>query len=325
MKSYAQDKEDIIIKSLLPNVKGGFYIDVGANNPDIFSVTKSFYIEGWRGINIEPLPDQFGELVKERAEDINLNIGISNNHSKMKLYVNGMASTFDVKIAEYEKIGKNNSIEVEVYTLKEILNKYNPETIHFCKIDVEGYEKLVLEGMDWNYRPLVFCIEAMKPMTATPCYKEWEYLLLEHGYYLYYSHGINRYYVSHEYYKLLKDKYIQDVSELLRVMNCDELYVYGAGKFCKALLDYCSKTNEFINRIKNIVVSQKENNPTSVAGIAVIPLEMADVCEESTVIVAVFEKYNFEIREKLLKTGARLVFISNDVFYQLEERGELYG
>lgn len=47
MKSYAQDREDLIIAEILKGVKEGFYVDVGANSPTVYSVTKAFYEMGW--------------------------------------------------------------------------------------------------------------------------------------------------------------------------------------------------------------------------------------------------------------------------------------
>ena len=52
-------------------------MDVGANDPDQNSVTKLFYLAGWRGINIEPNPDMIELLEKNRPEDTNLKVGIS--------------------------------------------------------------------------------------------------------------------------------------------------------------------------------------------------------------------------------------------------------
>ncbi len=72
--SFAQFGDDIIIEKLLGKRKG-FYIDIGANHPDRFSNTKRFYVNGWRGINIEPNPISYNKFLK-RKKDVNLNIGI---------------------------------------------------------------------------------------------------------------------------------------------------------------------------------------------------------------------------------------------------------
>ncbi|HZF37393.1 MAG TPA: FkbM family methyltransferase, partial [Blastocatellia bacterium] len=41
--SYAQNFEDVMLWRALKHIDRGFYIDVGANDPDLDSVTKAFY------------------------------------------------------------------------------------------------------------------------------------------------------------------------------------------------------------------------------------------------------------------------------------------
>lgn len=198
MKSYAQDKEDVILRQILADVDKGFYIDVGANSPDVYSVTKLFYENGWCGINIEPLPDMFNELMAKRERDINLNVGLGNKEGKLTLHIENMLSTFSKEVVADQHLDGKPTLQVEVSTLATVLNAFKPSNIHFCKIDVEGFEKQVLEGMDWSYRPWVFCMESTKPNTEIPSYDEWEHILLDHGYVLKVAHGINRFYVDSE-------------------------------------------------------------------------------------------------------------------------------
>lgn len=72
------------------------------------------------------------------------------------------------------------------------------QEIHFCKIDVEGFEKQVLEGIsDWNaFRPWIFVVESVFPASTVPCHKEWEEMLTENGYVFAYKTSIERYYVD---------------------------------------------------------------------------------------------------------------------------------
>jgi len=88
--SYSQFLEDLILFSIFYDVENGFYIDIGANDPNVISVTKSLYIRGWYGINIEPLPDRFRALVKYRKRDINLQIGAGKMKENGTLYVLGV-------------------------------------------------------------------------------------------------------------------------------------------------------------------------------------------------------------------------------------------
>ena len=54
--SYAQNFEDIMLYRALKHVQSGFYIDIGAYDPVIHSVSLAFYERGWRGIHVEPNP-----------------------------------------------------------------------------------------------------------------------------------------------------------------------------------------------------------------------------------------------------------------------------
>jgi hypothetical protein len=64
--SYAQNYEDVMLWRALKHVQHGFYIDVGANDPTDDSVTKAFYVRGWRGINVEPLKLHHQDLLEAR-------------------------------------------------------------------------------------------------------------------------------------------------------------------------------------------------------------------------------------------------------------------
>ena len=70
--SYAQNFEDVMLWRALKHVSNGFYVDVGANDPCVDSVTRLFYEHRWYGINIEPLSQHFIDLQRARPRDINL-------------------------------------------------------------------------------------------------------------------------------------------------------------------------------------------------------------------------------------------------------------
>ena len=100
-----------------------------------------------------------------------------------------------------------DTYDIPVMTLAEICEQYliSPpplhfyNNIHFLKIDVEGWERQCLEGMNFNkFRPWIICMESTLPGTNIPCYDEWEDILLANNYILAGASGINRYYLAQE-------------------------------------------------------------------------------------------------------------------------------
>lgn len=92
-----------------------------------------------------------------------------------------------------------------------ICKKYIPkkEIVQFCKIDVEGRERDVLLGYDFeNYRPKVFCIESTKPGTFFFSYDQWEDILIKNNYSFAFQYMINRYYIDNRI-QGLREKFIQ--------------------------------------------------------------------------------------------------------------------
>jgi FkbM family methyltransferase len=214
--TYSQNREDLIIRAFLKNIKKGFYVDVGANHPTIDSVTKVFYDEGWKGINIEPNKTLNKLLKDERPNDINLQIGVSDKPGQLVLRsydIGHGLSTFSKEMQkDYtehpSRVTKEyHDYKVDTLPLKDIFDKYNVPQINFMKIDVEGYEYEVIDSNDWaKYRPQVLCIEANHMI------KNWKPLLAKAKYELVYFDGLNNYYLSKECISLKENfSYVNDL------------------------------------------------------------------------------------------------------------------
>ena len=52
--TWAQNGEDVVLVRGLTGATG-FYVDIGAYDPEVESVTKLFSDRGWRGINVNPI------------------------------------------------------------------------------------------------------------------------------------------------------------------------------------------------------------------------------------------------------------------------------
>lgn len=191
---------------------GGYYIDVGCNDPFEGSVTKAFYDMGWHGINIDPLKDKMALYDCERPRDINICAGVSNVSGKLKYLSANTFSTFNPdnfkSLEEYCKVHKipYSYEESKVRPLRDIIsdNLTKENEILFLKIDVENYEREVLESIDFGFtRPWIICIEAIAQMTGEQ-YCPWEDLLFGRGYVFDKTVEGNRFYLSSEHMELKK-------------------------------------------------------------------------------------------------------------------------
>lgn len=206
--SFAQNFEDVMLWRALKHVENGFYIDVGANDPEMHSVTKAFYDRGWRGINIEPVQEWFERLESNRPEDINLKVAAGAAEGTITLYEvpeTGLSTVKQDYSEDAAKRGyKSVEIKVPVLTLARICDQHVNSDIHFLKIDVEGAEKSVIDGMDFSrFRPWILLIESNLPNTLHKNYEEWEEAVLQAGYLSAYEDGLNNFYVAKEHSDLL--------------------------------------------------------------------------------------------------------------------------
>jgi FkbM family methyltransferase len=175
----------------------GFYIDVGAWEPETHSVTKWFYDRGWHGINVEPVPYYHRLLELARPRDINLCTAVADHtgFATMTVMPGTGLSTLAEENAERDDYARE-SLLVPVTTLAEICRKHIPAaaTVDFLKIDVEGWEDKVIAGADWRrYRPTIVVIEAVDPR-GNASWDRWEPALLAREYTFVDFDGLNRWY-----------------------------------------------------------------------------------------------------------------------------------
>ena len=160
--SYSQNGEDIVLWRALNNIKNGFYLDVGASHPEEDSVTKIFYDAGWSGINLEPNKYEFFILRHERTRDKNINAAVSNFTGKSLFQISSIRG--HSKLDDASASEAKNSVEVATYTLNDILSSTQDRVIHFLKVDVEGDEFKVIQGIDLSlHRPWIILVERISP------------------------------------------------------------------------------------------------------------------------------------------------------------------
>lgn len=207
--SYSQNAEDIRLWRVFGGIEHGFYVDIGAADPSVGSVSRIFYDRGWSGINVEPSP-AFDDLSAGRERDVNLQIVVGESEGPSHFFLTypdlGL-STLDPSVHAHvsEAIERIEEITVPKRRLESILRDHaGARTIHFLKVDVEGAEREVLASSDWEaFRPIVVLVEAVEAWSTTPTHEAWEHILLGAEYEFAAFDGINRFYVDRDHHDLV--------------------------------------------------------------------------------------------------------------------------
>lgn len=196
--------DKILHEKYFYNQKNGFFIECGAFDGVIDSNTLFFYKNlNWRGINIEPLPNIFKFLEKNRPHDININAALSNTTGESTftqaiapdvLYYDGHFGNGSLSHSKehMDELVKRKCLfktyTVKTLTIKELISKYN-KSIDLFVLDVEGHELSVLSRLQELERiayPKVFVVEY-----GISGLNNIKNLLSEYGYKLDYIDSIN--------------------------------------------------------------------------------------------------------------------------------------
>jgi FkbM family methyltransferase len=159
----------MVLRRIFHARSSGFYVDIGAHHPSRFSNTFYFHKQGWAGINIDPNPDAIKAFRRDRPDDINICVGVSDAAGDLLFHFfdESALNTFDSEVAAdrarlhgYRVVETRN---VPVRRLDDLLTEYLPagKIIDFLSIDVEGMDLSVLRSNNWSrFRPRVLLVEA---------------------------------------------------------------------------------------------------------------------------------------------------------------------
>jgi len=208
MISYAQNFEDVLLHRVFGDLDRGFYVDIGAFDPVLGSVTKLLYDRGWSGINIEP-GSVFRRLAAERPRDINLNIAILDEEGTVDFVEAASdpgASHVEAGAEAAQGETESRTYRVSCDRLDRVLERHAAgQLINLMKIDAEGSEGRIVHSTDWaKIRPQILLIEAVAPWTNALVSHDWEPKIVASGYTRAYFDGINLFFVRNEDADLLR-------------------------------------------------------------------------------------------------------------------------
>jgi FkbM family methyltransferase len=207
--SYAQNLEDYHLSLAFAGQASGTYVDIGAGHPIADNVSFWFYERGWQGIVVEPQPELAALYGRLRPRDVAVRGLVGSASGEVDFHVvdrlHGLSTTREDVAQKARTFGVGyQTRRMPVMTLAQLCENHGLGPIDFLKIDVEGAERDVLLGGDWQrFRPKVIVAEAISPMTSEPSWQEWEPFLLAQGYSFVLFDTLNRFYVGQEHPEIM--------------------------------------------------------------------------------------------------------------------------
>jgi FkbM family methyltransferase len=158
---FGQEGEDELRREFFRDSDRGYFVEVGAYQPEHLSQTFDLEQRGWSGVLVEPQPDLAAELRRRRTAKVYAEACSSraNSGSQMTLHLAGGASSFN-KALNLAALKPHGIMDVPARTLDEILADAGLPQVDFISIDVEGHELEVLDGFDLaRWHPRLILIE----------------------------------------------------------------------------------------------------------------------------------------------------------------------
>lgn len=204
--AHGQNFEDVVLWRALKRVHAGHYVDVGCGDPNLNSVTRSFYDRGWSGVTVDASGNSVAEHVASRPRDLQVyctiaNDAVSEPESPISrdTHPSALSSVVDDALGDAGSAGGTRAISA--MRLDSVLESTNwsPTDIQFIVINDPGNQYAILKSIDLSrWRPWVLVVNAMRPDSAGPDWESWEGYLLSSGYQFCLFDGMSRFYVSDE-------------------------------------------------------------------------------------------------------------------------------
>jgi len=143
------------------NKKGGFFIELGAND-GLFQSNTAFLEKDmeWSGILIEPSLKGYEQCKKNRPNSLCFNYACVSNDYKDDYVKGDFEDNNPMGSINGNRTRTLNLVKVRAITLEKILDKYCHTNIDFLSLDTEGYELEILKGLNLDkYRPKFMLIE----------------------------------------------------------------------------------------------------------------------------------------------------------------------
>jgi len=168
-RSFSQHGEDVKLLSLLREAQAtGSYLDIGCNHPFRLSNTYLLYLNGWRGLCVDPLPRFKAGYKRFRPDDTFQCVAVGEEEGELPLFEfeSDALTTLDPQLAEaYQASGHRllKQSKVSVRTINSVLESHRlSPPLSLLSLDIEGHELSALRSINLDYwRPEFVCMEVL--------------------------------------------------------------------------------------------------------------------------------------------------------------------
>jgi len=161
-------QDSFVYHTFFKNKTDGVFMDIGAHNGIDYSNTYFFEKNlGWKGICVEPIPDIYQQLRKNRncicvEGCVNDKVGVArflqvnSNNGEFLTMLSGIVEKFDARqlkrIALETSNGKGSveEIEVKCYSVNDLLVSHGFSHVDYLSLDTEGSELDILKSIDYD-------------------------------------------------------------------------------------------------------------------------------------------------------------------------------
>ena len=189
MQSYSQVQQDLNVLKFYKIKTNGFFVEIGA--ADGIELSNTYLLEryvNWKGICVEPNPNNYSKLVLNRPNSICCDKAIYNetglildfdiaNNSEV---LSGISSHI-TNVWKRDVDNNKTTIQIETLSLTDLLDKNNaPSFIEYLSLDTEGSEYEILKN--FNFNKYIFGLIDVEHNYQEPTRTNIRELLLGNGY-----------------------------------------------------------------------------------------------------------------------------------------------
>jgi len=163
--SYSQYDQDLIcLNRYFSNISEGTFVEVGADDGIDKSNSYFYELRGWNGLCVEPSPNRF-KLLRKNRDCICENYAIAEYEKVVEFMdISGYGKGLSGIVDEYDERHRERIenefkhpfnegreiVRVKTAPLSKLLEKHRMSHINFCTIDVEGSELSVLKSINFQ-------------------------------------------------------------------------------------------------------------------------------------------------------------------------------